>query len=190
MLVRGSTACSSVYGDDLCNSKIVVVVESEIDALLIHQEAGDLITSIGLGSCQVKPDFYAHQIITEAPLVLVALDKDNPGEAAYQWWANIYPHTQRVIVPNGKDPGEYYQMGGNIRNWVQSCLPIQLTSYKKRQDYDRRSCLGDTPCPFLFEDKNQYPCCEFNDEQRLIDIETCPLGHWHKTPDGILVETA
>ena len=102
-----------------------VVVESELDALLLAQEAGGSITAIALGSAQNKPSGRAAQLIADAQKVLVALDSDEAGAKAYwQWWRRNVRQSKRWPVPAqyGKDPTEAYQAGMNIRNWLEEGL--------------------------------------------------------------------
>lgn len=51
--ISGSTQSSSRYGEP---SKPVIIVESELDAILIQQETSDLVCSIALGGVSKKPD--------------------------------------------------------------------------------------------------------------------------------------
>ena len=68
------------------NSEIIMVVESELDALLIHQEAGELVEVIALGSSEVKPNSVLLQKLKKAKILLVSLDNDEAGYKASLWW--------------------------------------------------------------------------------------------------------
>lgn len=69
--VSGSTQSASLYGDP---SKPVIIVESELDAILIQQEASELVCSIALGGVSKKPDVELHALLKRAPLILLSLD--------------------------------------------------------------------------------------------------------------------
>jgi len=56
------------------NRDHIVIVESELDAMLIHQEAGDIVTTIALDSAQARPDGLSINILKQAKLILIALD--------------------------------------------------------------------------------------------------------------------
>ncbi len=87
--------------------KASIIVESELDAVLLEQEAGDFITTIALGSAQARPDVNTNVILKQADIVLVALDADLAGaKQAWHWWAENYPNSKRWPPVNGKDPGD------------------------------------------------------------------------------------
>jgi hypothetical protein len=54
---------------------------------------------------------------------LNALDYDAAGGKASKKWRSAYPNSKRWPVPAGKDPGDAYKAGENIRNWVLAGLP-------------------------------------------------------------------
>lgn len=99
---------------------VVIVVESELDAILIQQDAGDLVTVVALGSAQARPDAYADFILRQAQTILVALDVDDAGvKAANEWWWRHYDRARRWPPVNGKDPCEMLKAGFGIRDWVE-----------------------------------------------------------------------
>lgn len=103
--------------------KAYVVVESDLDAFLVHWAAGDLVGAIPLGSCSTRPKEAAAAALQAAKALLVALDADEAGARATAWWTQHYPRARRWPVPAGKDPGEYAQGGGDVRAWVLAGLP-------------------------------------------------------------------
>ena len=103
--------------------RVVLVVESELDAILISQEAGDVSSALALGSSSSKPDRSAAQRLRSATLVLLALDYDQAGAGACRWWQNNFPQTKRWPVPVGKDPGEAHQAGTDLRDWIIAGFP-------------------------------------------------------------------
>ena len=100
--------------------KVFVVVESELDGLLLHQQAGDLAAMLAIGSAQAKPDTATHDLLCNAKSIFVALDSDAPGATAAQWWARHYPQAKRWPCPVGKDIGESFQQGIDLRIWLQA----------------------------------------------------------------------
>ena len=115
--------CQMVLRSD-STSSYVVVVESELDALLIGQEAGDLVTVISLGSAQARPETAVHETLETADIILVALDNDDPGiQEAQGWWTENYENAKRWKCIKGKDPTEMHVSGGqNVRVWIQAGL--------------------------------------------------------------------
>lgn len=124
-LVKGSETKPMVLSG---NPDVLFVVESELDAWLIHQEAGDLCTAVAMGSCTCRPDDYLEAMIEKAKLVFVAFDSDEYGALNWPWWQERYKNARRWIIPPryGKDPGEALKRGLSIRDWVLAALPPLL----------------------------------------------------------------
>ena len=113
-----------------------VIVESDLDGLLIDWLAGDLVATVPLGSCSTRPKATAYESLQKSRRILVALDFDKPqwneqkqrmvapGAEACGWWSKNFPDTwKRWPVPNGKDQGEAFQAGVDIRQWILDGLP-------------------------------------------------------------------
>lgn len=106
--------------------RVCVVVESELDAILIAQEAGDIVSVVALGNSSAHPDKIAKDLLSSADHIMVALDFDEAGVKAWGQWKEQYLQVTRWPVPEGKDPGEYFKAGGDIREWVIAGLPPGL----------------------------------------------------------------
>ncbi|MBW2149254.1 MAG: hypothetical protein JRI22_19805 [Deltaproteobacteria bacterium] len=120
-IVPGSSSSPLVCATKEC----MLVVESELDALLVNQEAGDLVGVVALGSAQVKPDNQTSEMLHRARIILVSLDNDESGAKTFwEWWVKNFPNTKRWPVIEGKDPSEAYQNGLDIRAWVLAGLPF------------------------------------------------------------------
>ena len=117
-------------------AKAHVIVESDLDGLLIDWLAGDLVGTVPLGSCSTRPKATAFESLQHSRRILVALDFDKPqwneqkqrmvapGAEACGWWSKTFPQTwKRWPVPDGKDPGEAFQVGIDLRQWVSDGLP-------------------------------------------------------------------
>lgn len=128
-------------GDDVLimgeKTAACIVVESALDALLIAWQAGDVAAALPLGTCSARPKQSAAAILEQTLCILVALDfeprenpktgkTENPGGQAAQWWTTNFPQAIRWPVPQGKDPGEYHQAGGDLRGWIVAGLPPGL----------------------------------------------------------------
>lgn len=121
VMVPGSSSVPMTWGLDM---KLLVLVESELDGLLLFQEAGDLAGVVALGSAQLRPDKVTHTAINQANLVLNCLDSDEAGaKEAWTWWKRTYKKIIRWPVPVGKDPTEAFQKGLNLRAWIMAGLP-------------------------------------------------------------------
>ena len=119
-LLRGSDTRAMVLGSD---KPVSILVESELDALLLYQEAGDLVNVISLGNAQSRPDMEAADLLQQSRLILLALDADAAGgKESWQWWREHYPQSRRWPPVAGKDPGDMMAAGVNIRTWVEAGL--------------------------------------------------------------------
>ena len=114
--VSGGMQTFSCYGSFL--GKPVMIVESEFDAILIQQMAGDLVVSMALGGASKRPDIEAHKLLSQAPCILFCLDVDSAGAVAYQWWRKIYPRLKLWLPPIGKSPGDAHEKGIDLHEWI------------------------------------------------------------------------
>ena len=113
------------------SAKAFVIIEAELDGILVAQETTGLNVGIqALGNNSAKPTEAAYAMLTAALHISVALDYDleagsskNPGGTSCTWWKNHFPQSEREPVPVGKDPGDAFQAGCDIREWVKSGLP-------------------------------------------------------------------
>jgi hypothetical protein len=110
-----------------------VVVESDLDALLIHQEAGDVVNTVALGNNTIRPDTITDGLLRQAELVLCSLDSDAAGaQQAWKFWRETY-RAKRWPCIRGKDPGEMYGAGVDVRQWVIAGLPSPGTGDRLRE---------------------------------------------------------
>ena len=114
--VSGSMQSPSLYGNS--EGKPVVVVESELDAILLQQYAGDLCCSMALGGALKRPDAEVHKVLVRAPVILFSLDVDSAGAIAYRWWSKEYPHMKIWLPPIGKSLGDAHVAGIDLRRWI------------------------------------------------------------------------
>lgn len=119
-VVPGSAPMALVAGAD---AKAFVIVETELDAMMLHGHAGDMIGAVAMGSSSTKPDERCHAMLAKAACILVALDFDKAGRDAWIWWRDTYPDAERWPVPDGKDPGEAFERGVDMRAWLLAGLP-------------------------------------------------------------------
>lgn len=116
------------------HARAYIVVEAELDSMAIDEAAGDLVGVLALGTVSIGPDPAQHVMLQQALAILVALDCEaDQRQAGAQAvrnaagkWEATYPRAELTPVPVGKDPGDYYQAGGDLREWVLACLPPAL----------------------------------------------------------------
>ena len=103
--------------------RVFVIVESELDGILLWQEARDVTGIISLGSSSTRPDLTAIKLLQKSSWILNALDFDQAGAKALEWWTNHFSQHHRWPVPAGKDPGEAWQAEINLKEWITSGFP-------------------------------------------------------------------
>jgi len=97
-------------------NKPYIVVESTLDGILLHQELSDIFKVYSLGSAQARPNKDMHEYIKNHPGI-ISLDDDMAGHTEEQWWTNQYKTCIPLYLEFGKDPGEAFEAGENIRAW-------------------------------------------------------------------------
>lgn len=118
-----------------------VVVEAELDAMAVHHACGGRVGALSVLTVAGRPDTTAHAALSRAARILVALDFDSPAEAgetvqaegedkkpmpaaqAWPWWASTYEQARLWPVPEGKDPGDAFALGVDLRAWIQAGAP-------------------------------------------------------------------
>lgn len=99
------------------------VIESELDAILIDQEARDICNPVALGNSSRKPDRRTLELLKKMAVILLALDFDRAGIKALDWWHNTFLKCKDWPVPEGGDPGEAFKKKVDIRKWIAAGLP-------------------------------------------------------------------
>jgi len=126
-MLPGGSPATMVIGEE---RPAFVVVESELDAILcsLHPCAG----AVALGSVSARPDERAYKILADSKGVLVGIDFDRAGAAAFGWWPEQFRHAFRWPVPEGKDPGEAFKAGVDIYDWIDRGLTPAARIYKPK----------------------------------------------------------
>ncbi len=107
--ISGRVGSAGIYGD---GCKHVVVVESELVAMLLQQCAGDICCPVALGGCK-GPDKSLDTLLRDARLVLFANDA-----TAFTWWVRRYPTIVRWKLLNMGGRDEAFGLGVMLRRWV------------------------------------------------------------------------
>ncbi|EFK11872.1 zinc-binding domain of primase-helicase [delta proteobacterium NaphS2] len=107
-------------------SRCYVLVEAELDAMMIRYWANrghEMTGVVALGNSSRKPDAKTTDFLKNAALILNALDFDPAGARQIKWWRENFPQSKRWPVPIGKDPGEAFEQGVPIQNWIKAGQP-------------------------------------------------------------------
>lgn len=108
-----------LYGaDSLHGQRVAIMVEGELDVLLLQQTLGDLAAVVTPGSCSKGLEGRAIVRLLHVSPILVALDADEAGQAAAKRLAAVSNRIRLVRVPKGKDVGEAFLLGVDLRAWV------------------------------------------------------------------------
>lgn len=107
------------------DAEVYLVVETELDAIMIDGQAGEMVGAVAVGSSHAKPTDAAGLCLQRATRVLNALDYDDAGTSATSWWQQTFSRHQRWPVPVGGDPGEFFEQQGRemVRQWIIKGLP-------------------------------------------------------------------
>lgn len=113
-----------LYGaDNLAGADVAVVCEGELDALLLHQEAGDIAPAVTFGGAE------SHDLLPWLPWLLrirrllIATDADEAGERAAAWWLATTKRARRLLPPGGaKDATDAHLAGADLRGWVSAAM--------------------------------------------------------------------
>lgn len=97
---------------------ILIVVESELDAYLIHAILSDLATVIAVGGNIKNPDNVVDRLVKNAKKLLINHDNDSGGKAMLTKWQKLYAHASPCPIPVGKDISDAASMGFDVKSWL------------------------------------------------------------------------
>lgn len=123
-VLPGSSMGSLVINQD---KNIFVIVEAELDAMMVASLAGSLVGVVAVGSATTKPDAGVFYSLKKAIRILVSLDYDTAGTAGWKWWKDTFTTARLLPPPEGKDPGDAFQAGIDIKAWIRMALPPVAT---------------------------------------------------------------
>ena len=119
--VKGSQL--ALFGaDTLAGRDVAAVTEGEFDAMLLNQEAGDLVGVVTLGSASARlPDAWVPYLLGVKRL-LIAYDTDTAGSEGASAWQALSVKAQRLLPLAGKDITDFCLAGGDLRVWIRFAL--------------------------------------------------------------------
>lgn len=103
--------------DALTGALPAVLVEGEIDALTIAQEAGDVAAAVATGSTYGARHVRWLSRLALSPAVLITYDNDEGGEQAAGYWLDVLKNAKRWR-PYWGDANGLAQEDVNVRNWI------------------------------------------------------------------------
>jgi hypothetical protein len=120
----GPAGCKNALynADALVTDRPAILVEGEIDALSLDQEASDRVVAVAAGSTSGsrQPRWIAR--LAMCPQVLVSFDAEvGKGDQAAAWWVDVLPNARRWR-PLWADANAMAQDGVDLRGWVLAAL--------------------------------------------------------------------
>lgn len=130
----GANGLFHVYGRP--TSRIWILVETERDAAMLWAICHRMgVGAIGTGGAAKQPCDFVTTILRRAKVILNALDYDPAGAAnTYSFWEEEFPNSIRYPAPPsmGKDVGDAYRNGLDVRRWVWEGLPGYAQRFLKQ----------------------------------------------------------
>lgn len=115
----GSSNAGLYLADCLKNKRTTFLVEGELDALSIVQEAGDVCNVVASGSTGGSRGIKWLARLACQPRVFVAYDSEEKGEKAAGYWLDRLAKATRYH-PYPHDCNEMLQRGYDVRTWVEA----------------------------------------------------------------------
>lgn len=109
--------------------RAVVVTEAELDAMLVSQEVGDIVSVVASGSATATPtDKAAADFVHAAAWVGMWADRDAAGDKGVASWLQLGRSVTDIrpepLAPGEKsDPGDWHKAGRSVRDHVLSRIP-------------------------------------------------------------------
>jgi len=102
----------------------VVVTEGEFDALLVWQEASDMVDVLSLGSAGARVNDRWLPALRPFRRFWIATDNDPSGnKAATDWLGVVGERGTRLLPPGGaKDITDAWAAGADVRQWVMEAI--------------------------------------------------------------------
>ena len=128
-------AAPHLFGADTLRGKdVAILVEGELDAVLLAQEAGDMVGVCTLGSASYSLPARALAHLLHLRRILLAYDSDDEGRRGASRLQARWPllPLERIELPPGpwKDATDFHRAGGNLRTWVRYHLADTTTKQK------------------------------------------------------------
>ena len=129
--IAGGSGAGLYGADALPDASVALFCEGEFDALIIQQEAGELVVPVTLGSATAALNARWQAELTHCHTILVAYDRDTAGRNGARRLLSLSPRFRQISVPQGNDISDFYTSGGDVRGWVAAHIQ-SLTSNPER----------------------------------------------------------
>lgn len=135
-VVAGSKETALCLGP--AENKPFIRVADELEALLLHQEIGDMAAVIAMRDPGAKPDKDAADFLGKAPQFLVTVGSQAAADRQIEAWRGVHPQAEPLALPMGNNLFEARQQGLDIWQWVADALrpDLQPCPETKPKDVD------------------------------------------------------
>ena len=100
-----------------------LLVDEELDALLVTQEAKGQAVAVATGGMKTARSARWVDLLRAASLVLVSFPSTKEGDEATQWWMDHLPNAKAWPMPAAfKNISAMHEEGVSVQRWVQSGL--------------------------------------------------------------------
>jgi hypothetical protein len=163
-----------------------VIVEAELDAMAVAgAHAGVMVIALGTVSTGISEPLRTE--LHQVPVILVALDADlgekgkpGPGAAAAAAWQSEYRQAKYWPVLEGKDPGNYAELGGDLAKWIE---PGLVPEFKRQEVGHDLACSpglhrrgdGVSETPPSVKTQSILPKSPLDQLDREPDLKWCPI---------------
>lgn len=202
IVVPGSTSAPLILPCTSGETTAWIIVESELDAILLWQLAGDLVGVIAMGNSSARPDVITHNLLIVARHISVALDYDartnsetgryeNPGgKEVIRFWLPTYPRAERTPLIGGKDPCDAWLNGIDLRAWALAGLPpaYRITNQSPEPPTMTTGLKSGEDSPGGVEEATRQPVYTITAKDgRRIHITDDPTTYAHLAGEGKIV---
>ena len=113
--------CALYEADRLAAEHAAVICEGELDALTLHQAAGDLAAAVATGSTGGARRARWLARLALCSRVLIAFDADDAGDRGRRYWLQTLPNAA-TWRPYWNDANAMAQGGADLRGWLSAGL--------------------------------------------------------------------
>jgi len=135
----GGIVAPCFFGDNLSS---LIVVESELDAVLLAQESGGILSAVSTGSATNRPDSKSFEILSQADHLIISLDNDDAGaKAGVNFWPDTFSNAESWFIPPkyGKDHTAAFLSGFPLGGWLKGIMKKQAD---ESAQIDSQACQG------------------------------------------------
>lgn len=123
--IAGGSTHGLYNADALYQHTSALFCEGEFDALLVAQEAGELVAPVTLGSAATRLTARWYGMLVGHRTIFVSYDRDEAGKRGMERLLKLSPRFCELSVPHSKDISDFYLNGGDIYHWVMDVIDIK-----------------------------------------------------------------